>query len=475
MIPQPSNYEIWPGIVRANETAKLTILATENCFIPQEGLEFFLRVHPMNQDGMNHLMEIEFPEIRMSNSKGVLTAEYAFGEEGDYWVDLILDGKVRFSTHVYALEEDLYDLRPLKGDFHGHSYRSDGRRDPGALAGYFREQGYDFFSLTDHNRYYPNGELAERYKDVELGMTFVTGEEIHTPPSVIHIVHVGGKHSVAEIYQKEPERYEAEWRAMLDKVPNEVPEEFRERYAMAMWATDEVHKAGGLAIFAHPFWRSNVCNCYNVPTKYAKLLIKSGMFDAYEVHGGMQVDGNNMSLALWNDLVAEGVRLPIVGSSDVHRVIGSKHFSYLFTIVLAKDNTEEAILDAVRKGYTIPVERSGTPEEPEFRCVGSLRMVIYGQYLLKHYFPRTQRIAEGEGVMMRNYLVGVEKGELLSACADRVPSFWRRFAGIDAPIVPSKEMLERQEKWLAVHRTSPVARGSSIFLNEKGTNIRYDY
>lgn len=461
MIPKPIDYDIWPSIVKANETTELTILAAENCFMPLEEQEYFLQVHPMNQDGMDYWMRIDVPMIPMSNQKGVLKASYAFGEEGDYWVDLVCDGKVKFSTHVYALEEDLYGLRPLKGDFHAHSYRSDGRRDPVALAGHYREQGFDFLASTDHNRRYPSEELVDAYKDVKLGMTFIKGEEVHTPTSVIHVIHIGGKSSVADIYWHEPERYKAEWTELLAEVPHNVPENVKERYAQAMWATREIHKAEGLAICVHPFWRAGSCNCYNMSSNFAKLLIKSGAFDAYEVYGGMKWDGNNMSLALWNDLRDEGVKLPLVGSSDVH-ALQSEHFSNLFTIVLATDNTQEAIMDALRKGNTIPVERTGTAENPQYRCVGSLRMVIYAQFLLAHYFPRTQRLAEGEGVMMREFLIGAQSPELLSAFADRVPSFWRRFSGIDKPIVPNTQILERQKQWRNVDLQGPTTKGSAI-------------
>lgn len=475
MVPKPIDYDIWPSIVKANETTELTVLACENCFMPWKEKEYFLTIHPMNQDGMDYHMTIDLPLIPLTNQNSVLKASYAFGAEGDYWVDLIHEGKVLCSMHVYALEEDLYGLRPLKGDLHAHSYRSDAKRDPAALAGHYREQGYDFFALTDHNRYYPCLEAIDAYKDVKLGITILKGEEIHTPPSVVHVVHVGGKSSVADIYQKEPERYEAEWKEFLKEVPEEVPEDVKERYAQAMWACREVHKAEGLAIFVHPFWRTVLCNCYNMSNNFAKLLIKSGAFDAYEVHGGMKWDGNNMSLALWNDLLAQGVKIPLVASSDVHATTSEDHhFSYIFTIVLAKDNTPEAIMEAVRKGNTIAVERVGTAEKPEFRCVGSLRMVIYAQFLLAHYFPRTQRIAEGEGVMMRRYLIGAESSELLSACADRVSSFWRRFVGIDTPIVPSAEIIEKEEKWRAIHLQGPITRGNTITYNKNVTNKRQD-
>ena len=79
----------------------------------------------------------------------------------------MIEEKVLQKFNVFSVGEDLYGLTPLKGDLHSHSYRSDGKRDPADLAGHFREQGYDFLALTDHNRYYPGGEIDDVFKDVK--------------------------------------------------------------------------------------------------------------------------------------------------------------------------------------------------------------------------------------------------------------------------------------------------------------------
>ncbi len=41
----------------------------------------------------------------------------------------------------------------LKGNLHAHSTMSDGRLTPGELAASYREAGYQFLSLADHNRF----------------------------------------------------------------------------------------------------------------------------------------------------------------------------------------------------------------------------------------------------------------------------------------------------------------------------------
>lgn len=458
MTPKPSNYAIWPVLVPANATTELTVIACENVYLPRDGEEYILRINCMDCDISDYHALDHVTDVKAVAKAGAIKASFAFGAESLYWIDLMKEDKLLQSMQVYALEEDLYGLRPLKGDLHGHSHRSDGKRDPGALAGHYREQGYDFFVLTDHNRYYPSQEAQDAYKDVKLGLTILNGEEVHTPGSVTHIVHVGGKKSVAERYVKDPETYEKEVAELLPQAPADLNDHRKLMWARAEWATREIRKAEGLSIFAHPFWRP--AHTYNVAPDLAARFLQSGMFDAYELVGGMKWDGINMSVNLWSEQRAKGLDIPVVGSSDVHEL--GIRFSTLFTIVWAKDNTREAILEAVRKGNSVAVEVAGQGADLEYRCYGSLRLVILAQFLLANYFPCTKRIAEGEGVMMRRYLIGAESGELLSACAGRVEAFWRKFTGIDPVATPSEKQLAFEEKWRQAQENGPKTKGSNL-------------
>ncbi|MBQ3084376.1 MAG: hypothetical protein IJC46_02850, partial [Clostridia bacterium] len=135
MYPKHTKFALWPAVVPAHQTATITVVACENVYLPKEGVEYTLRINPLNADAVDYHTaphRIDYPVI---GKNGVLTLDYAFGEEGEYWVDLLLEGKVLQKMRMYALEEDLYGLRPLKGDLHSHSHRSDGKHDPAALAG----------------------------------------------------------------------------------------------------------------------------------------------------------------------------------------------------------------------------------------------------------------------------------------------------------------------------------------------------
>ena len=401
---------------------------------------------------------------------GVLKFSYTFEDEQEYLLILNPDAPKPAELHVYSLYEDLYALMPLKGDFHGHSFRSDGRQDPAAMAGHYREQGYDFFSLTDHNRYYPGGEIDEVYAGVNIGITRILGEEVHCPDSVVHIVHVGGKESVTERYVHDAENYEKEIEDYMARVPNEIPELYRSRYAKAMWASDEIHKAGGLAIFPHPYWRPGSTKIYNVRDEFAKILLNSGLFDAYELMGGMGQVGRNRSVALWADLRAEGLKISVVGSSDVHGMYRAD-FPNLFTVCFAEKNENDSIIDAVRQGRSVAVEAVGTEYDREHRCFGSLRLVSYAQFLLNYYFPDLQRICQGEGVAMRTYAMNQGSKALVELQVAQTKQFVDQYFGRCEAILPDAQIHAFEAKWRERHLQGPETKGSSLTINRGNRQI----
>ncbi len=462
MLPKPQNYTVYPSIVKAGTPTTITVAPTEKAFLLFEGEEYDVCVVAANCDLPAYVSPVDKTDLKLTARGGVLQFCHTFADEGEFFVLLKKNDIQLARLPLFCLADDLYALRPLKGDLHAHSFRSDGARDPAALAGHYREQGYEFFALTDHNRYYPGGEIDETYQGLSLGITHIRGEEVHTPPSIVHIVHVGGGESVTAFYHKHPEEYRSEVADYLaNRVPAEIPEKYRERYAMAMWATDRIHKAGGLAIFPHPFWRPRGIT-YNVCDEFATLLLKSGMFDAYELIGGMGQVGINRSVAFWADLRAEGLRLPVVGSSDVHKLENSSYFAHTFTICFAKSNSPADILAAVKAGNAVAVELTGTEEKPEYRCYGSLRLVTYAQFLLQYYYPRLTRICQGEGVAMRAFAMGDADAALVECQVAQSERFRRRFFGLDEAPMPSAAVLDFEARWRETHLDGPETKGSTI-------------
>lgn len=463
MLPKPRNYAIYPSVVPADKQINMTIVPNEKAFLLFEGEEYRIAIVPIESDVSDYATWQTAQYIDAKAHNGILSFPFIFDGEQEHLVVLFKGEQKLQEMAVYSLREDLYSLRVLKGDLHAHSHRSDGKRDPAALMGHFREQGYDFLALTDHNRFYPGGEIDETYDGVKLGIFRVTGEEVHTPPTPVHIVHIGGATSVTAQYIKHPEEYQNGVKECLNKVPKEIPEQYKERYAMAMWACDRIHEAGGVAIFPHPYWRT-ASRAYNVNTEFAEILLKSGMFDAYELVGGMGQTGVNLSVALWTDLRATGLNISVVGSSDVHALERSVNFPDHFTLCFAIDKTNDAVADAVKAGNSIAVEATGTEYDRHFRCYGTHRLVSYAQFLLKYYFPERERMCQGEGVAMRTYAMGDAKQELIELQVEQTEKFEDRFFGRIAPALPSDEIIAFEDKWREVHvAEGPITKGSRIY------------
>ena len=465
MLPTPENYALFPSVVQANVQTEMTVVPREKAFLFTENKEYELTFIAVDADETKYRSN-ETPEthvkMTVTSHNGVLRFPYTFPDEQEHTVILSCD-EVKLQTFTaFSLYEDLYRLRPMKGDFHGHSYRSDGKRDPAALAGHYREQGYDFFSLTDHNRYYPGEEVDETYRGVKMAFFRVPGEEVHAPEIPIHIVRIGEGKSVTAEYVHDFESYTRETEEYLARVPADIPQKYTERYAKVMWATDKIHAAGGIAIFPHPYWRPGKSKIHNVCDELAIILLKSGMFDAYELIGGMGQEGNNRSLALWGEMRAEGLKIPVVGSSDVHKIEKAHEFPHLFSICFAEEATAEATVAAVKAGWSVAVEGTGTEYEREHRVYGSLRLVTYAQFLLRHFFAKMQRIAHGEGVAMRAYAIGEAPKELIELQAEQAEQFRAQFFGRKEPILPTSEALDFEEKWREVQRNGPQTKGSSI-------------
>ena len=470
MLPSPKSYSILPTVYPAGKESTVTVVPNERAFLFFEGEEYNVTVIGVNDDVPDRKIPAHHVKFTVTAKDGILRFCYTFAEEQEYTVIVSQNDKALCTLSVYALEDDLYSLTPLRGDLHVHSRRSDGARDPIALLGHFREQGYDFATLSDHNRYYPGAEIDKAYADVKLGITHIQGEEVHIPETPVHIVHVGGKSSVAQIYIDNSPEYQAEMQSYKDNAPTDIPEKYADRYAMAKWVCDKAHAADGLAIFPHPYWKPGDSKSFNVCDEFAKIFISSGMFDAYELIGGMSPSYNNRSVNLWAELRAEGVNIPVVGSSDVHTMEKADTFPHNFTICFAKSNTEGDIIDAVKNGLSLAVEAQGDEYGRVYRCYGRLRLAAYGRFLLENYFPTLQRVCQGEGIAMRAYAMGRTPKETVELQVAQTELFKSEYFGRTAPTLPTQEILDFESSARERHYQGPITKGSLIYSDTVSRN-----
>lgn len=457
-------YMCFPSVVCVGRETEITIVPRDISRIFREENEYELAVVGLWDDQLYYRDPVprDHP-CRVGD--GCLCFTCTFEREQEYSIRFCeKDGK-EIRIPLYAVREDLYGLRPLKGDLHSHSYYSDGGDGLAMTPADYREEGFDFFALTDHNRLFPSVLAAKLYNGIPLGLCMVTGEEVHPPGSSLHIVGVGQQAGVSTQYIHDPDGYEA----ALDELEPQfahVPEQYRRRVAMAKWTCDEIRKTGGLAILAHPFWCPNR---YNYSEELVTILLEEHLFDALELMGGCSINAknNNLHLALWQEQAFKGNVMPVVGTSDSHNHDFSVSvFGRNFTIVFAEDNTTEAILEAIRNGRCVAGEVPHG-DDKDIRFYGSqLRLVMFAHFLYENYFNETWRLCVGEGLLMRRYAEGEPVGETLAALADTVSNFWKKFCGL----LPAPTISEERQQFLSECREQQITEGP---LTNGGTLLLY--
>lgn len=417
-------YSITPGIIKTNEPAAIKISALEPQLAFADDTVYRVEVW-----GMARLPWGNFKQVnnifKLNGKNGVLEFRYTFEAEEEYSVRVFYekDGKKALQLSVYAVREDLYALRPLKGDFHVHSCRSDGKECPAVVAANYRTAGFDFMAVTDHHRYFPSAEAQEAYKDVPLGMLLLNGEEVHSPDNFVHVIHFGGDYSVNEIFENDDDRYYTEVQEIIDN--SELPYFDKFAYASNMWVVRKIREANGLAVFCHPHW---INDTYNVPDSLSRAFLENGVFDAFELIGGQTSHENNMQTAFYYQLRSEGVKIPITGASDSHGTINAGLFNKMFTIVFAKDNSRDSIVKAVKSLMSVAVEIYD--DSVNYSVHGSYRLVSYARFLIEHYFSLTEMLCREEGILMLSHIRGDKAAtERLVQLQSKTDEFYKVYAG----------------------------------------------
>jgi hypothetical protein len=204
-----------------------------------------------------------------------------------------------------------------------------------------RRQGLDIIAMTPHNSVWV-ARVGRWFSRVAGGPTVLVGEEIVSPR--YHLLAVGIQSSIG-------------WRRS------------------AASAIAEIHKQGGIAIAAHPvssYWPG-----------YDRQAMRT--LDAAEVlhpiiymHAGAYAELQEFY---------ERARITAIGDSDYH---GLGPMGLCRTFVFARDDSKDAILDALRTGHTVVYDREarafGDPklirlagQDPRF---GELRAALSGPGLL---------------------------------------------------------------------------------------------
>ncbi len=380
---------------------------------------------------------------------GCLHFEFTAASEGEHCVRIFINDKKQVQLGIYALDADLACRVPLRGDFHMHTCRSDGRESPAVVCANYRRRGYDFIVITDHGRYAPSLEAIDAYKNVRTALNILPGEEVHLPGTDVHIVNAGGLFSVNELpdtitkaqYDAEIDGIEADLRSGENPIPADINSRW---YAVCLWAFDKIRAADGLGIFAHPYWISDM---WQIPEKFTRYMLQNHPFDAFEVLGGENYYAQNgFQTALYYDEYRHGRVHPIVGSTDSHgSTEHNRNAAICSTVVFAPANERGSILNAVRQGYSVAVDTASSDIFPHledvrilphretisaptvYRLVGEFRLQKYASFLMENYFPLHDRAAAVDGELMFQYINGNATAPELEAIAANAERLTKKY------------------------------------------------
>ncbi|MGW2399638.1 CehA/McbA family metallohydrolase [Kitasatospora sp. NPDC001664] len=240
-----------------------------------------------------------------------------------------------------------------RGDCHVHSVHSDGELTPEELAVRARAAGLDFIATTEHNSAAAPGAWGHLAADDFL---ILLGEEVTTRTG--HWLALGldpgevvdWNHQVMD--------------GLVDK-----------------WL-DQVHRAGGLCVAAHP----------HAPYPSGDFMFPFLGFDVVEVWNGPWASDrpwnadNEAALAEWGRSLAADLRTgswrPAMGNSDTHLEgqIGIPH-----TVVFAEELSTEAVLAGIRAVRSWIAESADVDVSFTARAAG--RVAGVGERLATHGGP----------------------------------------------------------------------------------------
>ena len=374
---------------------------------------------------MNAAGEGYYDSFTLTPENGELVFDYVFKDEEEWAVVLssLEDEKLKLTLHVYSLEADLFARSPYIGDLHTHSCFSDGDEEPVLVAANHRKAGYDFIALTDHHQYAPSVELEAYLAPLPVEFRVFRGEEVHLKSAqYMHVVNFGSRYSVNDLHNADIAKADSEVRALMPTL--DVPPTLDQyEAAYRVWTAERIREAGGMAIIAHPFWRTR--HEYNMRPEMVKWLFEKGYYDAFEVISGQSVFENNLQTALYGDMRSEGTKVPVVGSSDCHKSSDpGTYFKFGMTFAFAEELTAESVIDAVKNHFSAAMETANG------RIYGTYRMVKYALFLKKYYLPHHDELCIEEGLRLAAYYKDeTDPEEAFGGTCGRVAEYLGRFMG----------------------------------------------
>ncbi|OQB99742.1 MAG: DNA polymerase/3'-5' exonuclease PolX [Candidatus Hydrogenedentes bacterium ADurb.Bin101] len=408
--PENQYYEVWPRIVPANQESTVEIVPIHEHAQFKEDCSYELTYAPMiaspQQGGWAAGKKMA---VVPENGRIRITTLFEGEQEHAFIIESTCGDKKRTlgDFRVYSVAEDLYGLRPYKGDFHMHSHYSDGVESPAYVAGACRRAGLHFMALTDHRHYASSLQARDAFAGVPVDLRIYPGEEVHSPDNKVHIVNFGGNAGVTELYKDDETAYREQVAALMESLPPTPPAVDRFQFAACRWVIDRIHERNGMAMFAHPYWVTG--NRNNVDEALVDYVFEIQMFDAFELISGDDREGilandiNGLQVARYEEERAKGRRIPVCGISDTHGIERSEAFGRYFTLCFAPSPELADLIAAIKDLRSVAVECAGGDMQ---RAYGPYRLVRYAHFLLREVLPQHDEMCFEEGRLMIQHAAG---------------------------------------------------------------------
>ncbi len=443
------DYDIYPKVFPCGREQTVTVQPLGDHAVVAPGTVCQIEIQKMDRDNWKQYPEISGRKLLTVavSEDGCLRFTARYEGEGEYliWMSEQQMPEKKIELSIYALEKNLIGRLPFRGDLHVHTCRSDGREAPATVAANYRGHGYDFMAITDHHRYYPSLEAMAAWKGL-TDLTLVPGEEIHLPLNDVHYVNFGGGYSINALivpnHNQEAGGDDLRYRSMDASTPAVMPrkeyetmireraktvplehESLRLSFAVLQWTYEQIQKSGGLGIYPHPYW---ICPAMQVPEDYSRFIYEQAPFDAFEVLGGESYYAHNgFQTGFYYEMKAKGFDRAVVGSTDTHGSTEHNPNALLCsTIVFTKENTREALIDAIKEKYSIAVDTNRC----EYRLVGDFRLMKYASFLMENYFPLHDMACKAEGYYMNRYLAGDDRAKtILTAMKGQIAQMQEKY------------------------------------------------
>lgn len=321
---------------------------------------------------------------------GTLCLDIDFPQEDRWLCVLSRNGEEMERFEVYSLAEDLFSLIPCKGDNHMHTSYSDGSESPEYRVADYAKRGYDYVVVTDHGCYVGSLVAKKMVDGLCIPYLVIPGEEIHAPGNNVHIINMGGNSGVTEWYTADPQGYETAVRARYNAIEEPLSEKDKWAVASSLEVFDRIHQRGGVAILCHPHWILN--GTYQQSEDITNYLFDHRSFDVYEmIAGGAFEVGTQMQISYYHSQP----EMPVVGSSDTHRINDETLIPINYTIAFAKSRSAQDICEAVRNGLCVAGH--------DHKLYGDYRLMRYAYFLLDNYYQQHDAIMAQLGEQLLSF------------------------------------------------------------------------